>query len=919
MAATDPLLTTKLYLPPRRTRLVSRPRLLDLLNEGLTRPLTLISAPAGFGKTTLLREWRDTPAGRDYPLAWISLDHDDNDPSTFLLYVIAALGTLKQGLGGPAMAALQTGQSPAIQAILTSMINDLNTLSGPFALVLDDYHVITAQPVHAALRFLLEAMPPQMHLVLLTRADPPLPLARLRARDQLTEVRLPGLRFQPEEASRFLNEIMGLDLSAADIAALEARTEGWIAGLQLAAVSLQQQADRHAFVEAFAGDDRYVMDYLLEEVLQRQPAEVQSFLLKTSILERLNESLCRAVTGLPECQSILADLEQANLFVTSLDNRRYWYRYHPLFADLLRHRLRQVFPPSEWMELYARACEWYESSGLVPEAVSLALAAPDHQRAAGLMERHVLNVFYHGETMLVHHWLQALPEKVLRQRPLLCAMYANTIAHTGLFQAPTLKVSEPWLQAAEEASANSKGSDLTLGFIGLSRAYLALWKRESPQTVMHLAEKALESLPPETARDVDPNFQRFRSGLINNIGLSYFRLGDEEAAIRAYAEAQRIGEACGDLLNMYSSIASQAHILRRHGRLQEAADLCRQALKSQPGKAGTAEKPLPYLGVVYVTYGKILLEWNELDAAEAALISGQALSRLTAAADGELESQLGLAWLKHARGDVSGALHLLDQVSPDSAEARMLLPAMRARLHLAHSTEDPASLPKALRWAEGKTFTVFDPFWQICEPMTLARVRIAEYWNASQSTPAGGLPDLRPLMKLLRDQLKKAEEQDWIETTIELRILQALAEQAQNRLPDALESLQAALELAEPRGYLRLFVDEGLPMRRLLVKMKGHTGRISEYIRKLLGAAGWGRAASPLEGSQASLVEPLSARELDVLQLLTEGASNADIARRLFITLNTTKKHLTHIFEKLAVSDRTEAARRARELGLVKS
>ena len=917
VVAAQPLLTTKLYVPPCRSRLVSRPRLLALLNEGLTRPLTLISAPAGFGKTTLLSEWRASPAGRNYPLAWVSLDQEDNDLSRFLLYLVSALCTLKPGVGESARTALQSQQSPAVKAILTSLVNDLNAFPTPFVLVLDDYHLITARPVHAALQFLLEAMPSQMHLVLLTRADPSLPLARLRARDQLTEIRLPGLRFQPEEAAEFLNGIMGLDLSTPDIAALESRTEGWIAGLQLAAVSLRQQADRHAFVAAFAGDDRYVMDYLFEEVLQRQTPQVQSFLLKTSILERLNASLCEAVTGLPESQAILMDLEQSNLFVTSLDAQRYWYRYHPLFADLLRHHLRQSLPPEESLKLVQRACEWYESNGLVLEAVSQALAAPAYDRAAALMERHVLTVFYRGETMLVHHWLQALPEKVLRQCPLLCAVYANTIGHTGLYQHPSLIQSEAWLRAAEAVIENAHDPVLTRGFIGLTRAYLALWKGNPPQAVIRLAKKGLTELPPETTPNIDLNFLRFRSGLTNNLGLSLLSLGDEAGANQAFVEAQRIGKACGDLLNMYSAISNQVHIHRRHGRLQEAADLCRRALDDRASREKQSEKSIPYIGVVYVAYGRILLEWNELEAAGPALLSGLELSRLTAASDGEVESRLSLAWLKKARGDMVGALALVDQASLDSPRARLVFPATQARLNLVQSINDPASLQKALRWAEGKRLAITDPFWQFIEPLTLARVRIAEYRAAAQSASALPLPDLEPLMQFLQEQILRAEAQDWIEVAIELRILQALALQAQGRLPEALEPLRRALELAEPGGYIRLFMNEGLPMRRLLVKIKANPGRIGGYVDKLLNSSGWGGEAAPPGVSQDALVEPLSARELEVLQLLAEGASNADIAHKLFISLNTTKKHLTHIFEKLAVPDRLSAIHRARELGLV--
>ncbi len=917
MVTTDSLLTTKIYLPAGRSRLVPRPRLLDLLSEGLTRPLTLISAPAGFGKTTLLRAWRESLAGKDYPLAWITLDLDDNDPFRFLLYLVSALQTLRSELGESVIAALRSQEPPAMSILLTSLLNELSGLDAPFGLVLDDYHLITARPVHEALRFLLDGMPPQMHLVLLTRADPPLPLARLRARDQVLEIRLPALRFQTEESACFLNEIMELGLSGGDIAALSGRTEGWIAGLQLAAVSLQQQADRHAFVAAFAGDDRYVMDYLLEEVLQRQSQELQSFLLKTSILERLSGPLCQAVTGQSRSQEILEKLEQVNLFISALDNKRTWYRYHPLFADLLRHRLRQIFERSEWLEFYRRASAWYESEGFIPEAVSQALAAPDHDLAADIMERHVLAVFYRGETMLVHHWLKTLPEAVVRRRALLCAMYANTTGHASLLRPQALAQSEAWLETAEQLLAENDGENVTRSFIGLSRAYLALWKGEDPGTVMALAKKALAGLPPESERNLDPSFQRFRSGLIHNLAISYMALGDEEAANRAYAETQRIGEACGDFLNMYSAIANQSLLLRRHGHLQEAASLCSRAISGRETLGDNPDRPTPFLGVVYACLGRILLEWNELEAAGQALSRGLELSRLVASADDQLESLLGLVWLRRARGDIPGALDLLETAATDSPRARLRIQAMRARLQVAQSAEHPESLEAALRWAEGKTLAISNSFWQVLEPMTLARVQIAAARDAALAMDVPS-PDLGPLFHFLDDQLKVARSKALVEQEVELLILQSLAWQARENNAEALESLQEALALAEPGGYVRLFIDEGLPMRRLLARVKGTTPRIRDHVAKLLNSPGWGGALSTSSISQDSLIEPLSARELEVLQGLAEGASNADIARKLFITLNTTKKHVTHIFEKLAVTDRLGAARRARELGLVR-
>ncbi len=919
MPSTDSLLTTKLYLPPRPPALVARPRLLGLLTEGLTRPLTLISAPAGFGKTTLFSEWCASEAGRTFPLAWLSLDNGDNDPARFLTYLIGALRTLRPGIGEAALAALQSQQPPPIHTLLIALVNDVTVIPGPFGLALDDYQAITSQAVHEAVQFLLDHLPPHMHLVLLTRADPPLLLARLRARDQLTEIRMLSLRFLPEEAAAFLNDAMGLGLSPADVSALEARTEGWIAGLQLAAFSLRQQADKHAFVAAFAGDDRYVMDYLLEEVLHRQPADLQAFLLKTSILDRLCAPLCQAVTGAADSQAILTRLEGANLFVVPMDSQRHWYRYHQLFADLLRRRLQQAVGLPGMTALYQQACAWYESQGLIVEALSQALVARDFEHAAALLERHVLEVFFRGETMLVHNWLKALPESALRPRPLLCAMYANTIAHAGLFQAPALQLTETWLQAALAALPAAGPDDrpeldLARDFVALSRAYLAFWRGDPLPTVIDLARQALAGLPAAGQVPPDSNYLRLRSGLHNNLGLSHLALGDEEAAGRAFVQAREIGEACGDLLNACSAASSQSRILRRHGRLPEAAALCRDVLGSPGIRHLPGGQPVPYTGVIYVALGRILLEWNDLAAAEPALVKGIELGQLVASPDNQLESRLALARLKLARQDLAGALGLLDSIEAGSPKAAASVAASRARLYLAGAGQDAQYLEKALDWARGRRLSDPDSSWLGGEALTLVRALIA----ASRPSPA--VPrDLDPVLRFLDGQLRAAQAAGWVERMIELLALRALACRACDETAAALESLERALVLARPGGYVRIFVDEGLPMQQLLSRLKVEDPGLKDYQGRLLAAGAAMKAVSALPFSPQPLIDPLSGRELEVLRLLAGGASNAEIARQLVITLNTTKKHVTHIFEKLGVEDRGEAARRARDLGLVTS
>jgi LuxR family maltose regulon positive regulatory protein len=936
----SPLLSTKFHLPPARLDRVPRPRLVEALNNALRagHSLILIAAPAGFGKTTLVADWLSTltsisplPLGEPAPAtprgpsgagarvraAWLSLDKDDNDPALFWRYVVAALQTVDETLGRGVQAALemplQAPQPLPLESLVAALINDLTAVATPITLVLDDYHVIDAELIHASLNYFLDHLPPHVRLVIATRVDPPLALSRRRSRAQLTEARTPDLRFTVAEAGEFLNTLMGLDLPAEDVASLENRTEGWIAGLQLAALSLRQQADRHAFVTTFAGDDRYVADYLLEEILHHQPPHIQTFLLQTSIVERLCGPLCEALTGEANSQAILTFLEQANLFVVPLDNRRFWYRYHHLFADLLRRRLRQALETPAWTALYRRASEWYEREGLIAEAVSQALAAPDFEHVADLLERHVLTVFFRSETMLVHNWLKALPEVVLRDRPLLCAMYANTIAHAGFFQPEALVPTAGWLQKAEQAlaaappgrnvppSADQPGYDLVRSFVALSHAYLATWRRAAPQTVIELTLHALAGLPPADEAHIDPNYLRLRSGLNNNLGLSYLALGDEEAAIGAFAQARRIGEACGDLLNTYAAIVNQAYILRRHGRLPEAAALCREAFDA----VGEAGQRIPYVGLIYGVLGQILLEWNDLPAAEQALVKGLELSQLVAGAHTQTTGRVALAYLQQARGEAGAALETLNQAEQSLPSAATYIAVYRVRLWLMQGM-----LESATRWAQGRQFADA----REAEALTLARVLIAR----RRAAPSA---DLGPLLQFLESQLQSAEAGDWTERTIELLILQALARQAQSDVAGALASLQRALALAQPGGYVRLFVDEGQPMRWLLTRLKHTDGEMAGYIGKLLAAGGETGELHPMPARASSgpqpLVEPLTARELEVLRLLAAGDSNVEIAHKLVITLNTTKKHVTHIFEKLGVTNRADAAVRARELGLM--
>ena len=911
------LLATKLYIPSVRTGVLSRSRLAEQLNLGLIRPLILISAPAGYGKTTLLSTW---VANCKYPVAWLTLDQGDNDPVRFWRYIGAALQKANDRLGKSLHSTLFSVQTPDLEQIIIELVNDITASNKKFIVVLEDYHVIDNADVHAGINFLLDNLPPAMHLIITTRSDPPLRLGLRRGRGQISEIRSVDLRFTTDEIAVFINQTMKLTLDKDDVSSLAQRTEGWIAGLQLAVLSLQQQSDKHAFVAAFTGDDRYVMDYLLEEVLHRQPPEIQTFLLKTSFLERLSGPLCQAVTAQKDCQSILMQLDQSNLFVSSLDNRRYWYRYHPLFADLLRNRMHQTFPPQEWIELIRHACDWYVGEGLIIEAISQAFASSEFPLAAKLLEQYVMEIFFSSETMLVHHWLKSLPEVILLQSPLLCTAFANTCAHAGTFQDESLQRSQHWLDAAEKALAipvpDRLNDALTQGFIGLSRAYLSLWRRDPPQTTIDLAQSALADLPPEGMSPSDRNFLRLRSGLTNNLGISYTAIGDEVSALQAFIETQRIGKACGDWLNWYTAVANQSLILSIHGRLSDAFDVCSNALADPVHNDGELEHTAPYAAVLYQMMGQIHLEWNELEKAEAALRKCLELSRFIAAGDWQANSSITLSRLQLARGNLKEAFAVLNQVKSESPRAGITIDAWKARLCLVDSGEHPETMNDALRWAAGRSLQPFEPYWTSFETLTLIRVMITQHRLTAQH-PSDASPDLHVLQEFLTKEIQVAEAAENIARLVELHLLRSLAWYALNRLSKAGESLINALKTAMPGGYVRLFVDEGDPLEKMLKRLSGDLRdrpQLASYVTRILSVF---ELATRKPKQVDGLVEPLTERELEVLHYISEGCSNPEIAGRLYISPNTLKAHSQNIFMKLNVHNRLQAVNRARELGLI--
>jgi LuxR family maltose regulon positive regulatory protein len=887
---TTPLLTTKLYIPPVRPELVSRPRLIERLNTGLHRKLALISAPAGFGKTTLVIQWLERAP---YPSAWLSLDESDNAPTRFLVYFIAALQTIKTDIGKGVLSALQSPQPPPAKAILTSLLNEITAIPDRIVLVLDDFHLIDAQSIYETLTFLLQHLPPRMHLVIATREDPLLPLARLRARGQLTELRVTDLRFTSSEAAEFLNQVMGLNLSAEDIAALETRTEGWIAGLQLAAISMQGRKDVTGFIQAFTGSHRFVLDYLVEEVLQQQSENVQTFLLQTAILDRLTGSLCDALTGQDNGQATLEMLERANLFIVPLDDERRWYRYHHLFADLLRQRLRQSAASSTGdegrgvAEYHIRASEWYEENGLEVEAFHHAAAANDVERAERLMEGDGMPLPFRGAVIPVLNWLKSLPTTVLDARPLLWVTYASTSLGAGQQTGVEQK-----LQAAETALAasaalgvemNDKTQDL-IGRIAATRATLAVGQNQV-ETIIAQSRRALEYLHPDNLA--------FRTSTTWKLGYAYQIQGDRAAASQAYTEAMSIGQASGNILFTVSAIIGLGSLQEAENQLYLAAESYRRALHL------FGDQPLPALAcAAHLGLARIFYEWNDLDAAQQHRQQSIQLVRQTESNDIFAACEVFLARLKLAEGDVVGAAAVLAQVDQFVRQHNLVsqMPEVAAAQVLVLLWQEPllhqGDLAAATDLAEKHKL-----------PISQARVHLA------RGDTSAALAALEPLCQQM-------EAKGWQDDVLKVMVLQAVALHAHGEKEKAVQLLGDALALAEPGGFIRLFVDEGLPMAHLLSEAAA-LGIMPDYIGKLLAAFEAEGHKSAISLPSQPLVEPLSPRELEVLGLIAQGLSNREISERLFLALATVKGHNRRIYGKLRVQRRTEAVARARELGLL--
>jgi LuxR family maltose regulon positive regulatory protein len=890
------LLATKFYCPPPRPNLVPRPRLLERLDAGLyqvngfTRKLTLVSAPAGYGKTTLIAEWlsqwnkgvrikdeiQPFTSAQDRPsslilhpsrVAWLSLDESDNDPVRFLAYFIAALRGVDERLGEAALSTLQSPQPPPSEIVLTTLINDIASVSTPIILALDDYHIINTTPIHQQLTFLLDHLPTQFHLVILSREDPLLPIARLRARGQILEIRQDDLRFSTDETADFLEHVMGLALSSDEIAALERCTEGWIAGLQLAALSMQGRSDLSGFVQSFTGSSRFILDYLVEEVFERQSPDVKDFLLKTSILERLSGPLCDAVVENTNSQELLEHLEQANLFIVPLDQSRVWYRFHNLFSELLRHRLRLLSYPLE-VSLHQRASQWYESEGYLADAIQHALEAKDWDRAGYLIQNISMDFLKRGEVLTVVGWFQSLPEEMLLSNPRLCFDYCWPLLLAGQYDVAT-----PLLERLEQAAINIPAF---LGEIYAAQAYLARGVGNH-ERMIERSQQALDLLPKSSITS--------RGIVAMNLGLAYWHIGQMRDAEEVLTEALEIAHATGNLYAALTALIFLGRVIAVRGQLHQAEEYFTRA--NQQGE------DVPINALAYMDLAALHYEWNELDVSDMYLQKAVELCQRSQNDEFLVGCWLLCLRLRIAQGDTAGAEEALEQawalVRTGKIPTRMSDRVNVAQAYLLIEKGESAG-----EWGRKLTDKVD------CHP----------FYRFLGVTKARTLPDAHA--KVYLESLSQiAQVNEWGYGLVAIRALQASLAETQ---ADALKYLTEALHQAEVGEFIRAFVEVGGKLIPLL-RETARRGVLPSYVSRILAVM---TEKGEITGTGlASMIEPLSERELEVLRLVIAGMSNREIANKLIISTGTAKSHIHNLCGKLGVRNRTEAAMRAKELRLV--
>jgi LuxR family maltose regulon positive regulatory protein len=900
-----PLLATKLFLPRLRQNAVPRTRLVKRLHDGLEsgRKVTLVLAPAGFGKTTVLSEWLAS-SQRNEPgvgVAWLSLDEGDNDPSRFLTYLVAAVRAAVSGSGSQSLtedAALPL----SVEGSLTALLNDVTQSERRITLVFDDFQVLKVPP--AALTFLLDHLPPNLHVAIASRSDPPLPLARMRGRGELTELRAADLRFSPDEAAAFLNDVMDLELTTREIAALEDRTEGWIAGLQLAALSMRDRSDIPGFIKAFTGSHRFIIDYLGEEVLRSQPGGVRTFLSQTASLNHLSGPLCDAVTGRSDSQEVLETLERENLFVVPLDDRRQWYRYHHLFADVLRARALKD-DPGRIPTLHRLASEWHERNDLPEDAVRHALAGADFERAATLIERAMPDMRRRRQDGTLLSWLKALPDDAATSRPVLSVYYAWSMLIAG-----DLDAAERRLDDAERALAASTedgelphpsvdGEELRMlpVMIPVYRATLAQARGDVAGTTKH-ARRALEL--------TRPGDHLGHGAAAGYLGMALWASGNLQEAVHTFADARTSLGLAGNTADVLGSTLVLADMLVVQGRLREA----RRAYEGSLQRATAQGEPVPQSTAdLHTGISELDREQNDLDAATRHLQESAALGEPASLPENRYRWFVAMSGIREAEGEFAAALDLLGEAEvlylPGFLPETRPIAARKARIWIKQGR-----LSQAQAWAQWRGLSAADATSYLHEfdHITLARLLIAQHRTEPNHRVIG------EVQVLLERLLEAAQAGSRTGSANEILILQALAHHAKGDVDAALVPLSRALAQCEPEGYIRLFADEGEPMAALLQKA-AHQQIAPRYVRLLLRTA-VNRADDTNPVSQTD-TEPLSERELQVLRLLSTELKGPQIARELFVSLNTLRSHTSHIFVKLAVNSRTAAVRRAREQGLL--
>jgi LuxR family maltose regulon positive regulatory protein len=931
---TTPILTTKLYIPPNRPKLVHRPRLFEKLNQGLHRKLALISSPAGFGKSTLLSSW--VPQIEASKVAWLSLDEGDNDLTRFLTYFVAALQTIESKIGHKVLAAFQSPGTLNSEIVLTTLLNEIAESPGDLVLILDDYHVIDSKPIGQALTFLLDHSPTNLHLVIATRIDPPLPLARLRARGQMIELRTANLRFTLDEVAAFLNQVMDLELSTDDIAALETRTEGWIAGLQMAAVSMRGLDDIAAFIKNFAGDHRHIVDYLVDEVLAQCSPAIRDFLLETAILERMSAPLCDALTGESDGQATLEKLEGDNLFTIPLDQRREWYRYHHLFADLLRHRLTQIYP-ERIEDLHTRASHWLDERGFPTQAIKHALAIDDKWLAADLIEVHAKTLLHQGSTQVstMLDWFDLLPKKMIHARPLLHIYQAWTLVFKNPF-----KNKDAVEQILTQVEGLLKNVDLSktiartiAGHIASMRGLLSqppIQTDHDPHAVLALFHDALRLFPPDEVKH--------RCSVRIGIAYEYMHLEDTEAAIIANQNAYTEARAGDNHLIAIVSIRNQAWIAYCQGLLEQAIEICQKGIASFDQLHTDKGQIFPGLGILFIMRGYFLLELGELKQAEIELAKGFDLVRWI----GEYEALslwlIALVRLSLLRDDDEFELQIRERYERHWSSADALVETLRVQAGLTHLESDSSSLNIILDWMEKNQpdFEVDSDF-QGITPWAETRHIAHLTWIKAQIALAylesvhSDKLVLQFCLDYLNRRIQTAELHGLGFRVIECSVLSALVLDAIGKPEDAVNTLSQALILAEPEGFRRVFLDNGQPMIRLLQKLST-LDKSTDFVCQLLAAfeihdqptliatstkieekvRGIQRASTP-----SPLLEPLTDRELEVLHLIAKGLTYNEIASQIMVSLNTVRTHVKNIYSKLFVHKRSQAIAKAKELNIL--